>query len=133
MLIVIAFKELCASANEEPLHWRTVLQLHRSLYSLPGPFTIPSPTSSFAVVDQDEPNDSQVPLERPSSPITASSAPSSAFSSPTKARINPQVGTSQHLLGCYYFFLRWNCDLSFKFNYSPRLNYVTHRDFIPAI
>ncbi|KII87869.1 hypothetical protein PLICRDRAFT_112232 [Plicaturopsis crispa FD-325 SS-3] len=94
--IAVEHIEICQSLNEEPLHWRTVLALHESSYSRPGPFVVPSHSAVL-----DAPHSSTVPGTRnvaePSSPTarqrdlpptaSASSTPSassSAASSPSK-------------------------------------------------
>ncbi|TRM61726.1 hypothetical protein BD626DRAFT_459265 [Schizophyllum amplum] len=63
----------CKQANEEPLHWLAVRELHRSSYSSSTPFTIPQ-TDTFTP--------SQVP-SRPQTP--ASVASTSVAPSPTKS------------------------------------------------
>ncbi|KZP33722.1 hypothetical protein FIBSPDRAFT_1035736 [Athelia psychrophila] len=83
--------EPCTSATEELVHWRTVAHLHKSSYSLPGPFVIPPPSSTSNIIPTEPQSTSHAVSafdieEPPSSPMTASSVSSSAHTSPTKAK-----------------------------------------------
>ncbi|KAK1224457.1 hypothetical protein PQX77_012631 [Marasmius sp. AFHP31] len=76
--VVVDSLERCKSANEQPTHWKTVLDLHKSHYSLNKPFAIPqsaAPESAFSMPQVFQP---------PQTPSQASQT-SSAAPSPTKS------------------------------------------------
>jgi hypothetical protein len=78
--------ERCASSNDEPNHWRRVLGLHKSSYSLPGPFVIPPSSPVKPVVDHS--SDTKVPP----TPHTVCSTPASSVpTSPTKSISSQKV------------------------------------------
>ncbi|KIL62748.1 hypothetical protein M378DRAFT_165413 [Amanita muscaria Koide BX008] len=66
--------EVCKSANEEPIHWMKVRELHRTNYDVKEPFIIPPPSA---------PETSKV--NEPATPATVMSTPSSSVAnSPVK-------------------------------------------------
>ena len=93
--------ELCTSSNDQPVHWKNVVSLHRSLYSGPEPFAIPTAVARDAppavVVPQGQvPSESvriaDVTADRPRTPPTRFSTPStSTVSSPAKSISAPQA------------------------------------------
>ncbi|EEB97448.1 hypothetical protein MPER_03231, partial [Moniliophthora perniciosa FA553] len=87
--------EKCVS-NDQPLHWKEVLKLHSTYYSLSEPFTIPAP-----ILHPPEPNQRAV---QENSSLVTSAAPSptkstaSSHQSPRKLR-HPSKLRSRDLTG----------------------------------
>ncbi|KAG7086637.1 hypothetical protein E1B28_002579 [Marasmius oreades] len=74
--IVVDKLERCTSANEQPMHWKHVLSLHKSKYSSSEPFRIPIISSSM-------------PETGPQAPLHSFPSTSTA-SSPTKSNTSSQ-------------------------------------------
>lgn len=83
----------CKSYNEEPQHWQQVRALHKSSYSVPGPFILPTPLSVappsdfYASTTQQEP---------PSPSTSATSYAPSVASSPPKPETTRSVCHHHH-------------------------------------
>jgi hypothetical protein len=126
--------ERCIFFNEEPSHWRTVLSLHASSYSLSEPFVIP-PLSQQATVTQDQPaHDQQVHSNTISElrKVAGSPATSSYSSVGTTPASSPSKSTCSHNVSTPYRHHIFILVGSHVFTSSPRPDSAIHQDYTPV-
>jgi hypothetical protein len=66
-------EEPCQSTNDQWKHWKTVVELHKSKYSVPKPFEIPAPLSSCETGSEELENRDERDLSAAASNIASSS------------------------------------------------------------
>ncbi|KAF9458959.1 hypothetical protein BDZ94DRAFT_1269289 [Collybia nuda] len=76
--------EKCSSSNDEPIHWQRVRALHKSSYSRPETFVIPTITASYTSSSKHVPGGSSHPIALTTPSDVSATPASSAASSPVK-------------------------------------------------